>query len=307
MTLAAPLQAGGIAPSDLRCEYHEAPLAIATNHPRFSWKLKATTEDARDLVQSAYEIQAARESDGFGKPPLWSTGKVAGRATSQIEWSAGQLQSRDRIAWRVRVWDGGNKASDWSAPATFGVGLLNPEDWTALWISSKDDHAFTTSENVRNFADDPERGALHLTPAKYFRKEFETSPVVRATLHATALGVYTVEINGKRVSDERLAPGWSAYQKRIHSQTYDVTGLVREGNNAIGATLADGWYSGYVAYGLLTGRRGTSRASTADIIMAYHQPSGPARTRTGRRRPRDHHHRHRPGKPRSAPSPRPTS
>ncbi len=231
-------------------------MAISSSHPRLSWKLKPTTPDSRNLVQTAYEIQAARETHGFENSALWSTGKRTGSTTSQIEWSGDALQSRDRITWRVRVWDGSGRVSDWSAPATFGVGILNPEDWSALWISSKNDHAFTSNENVQNFAGDPKRGTLHLTPAKYFRKDFQTSAVIRATLHATALGVYTVEINGKRVSDECLAPGWSAYQKRIHSQAYDVTALIREGNNAIGATLADGWYSGYVAYGLLTGQEG---------------------------------------------------
>lgn len=255
-TLAAPLQAGEIVPTDLRCEYHDSPIAISANRPRFSWKLKATTPDSRNLVQTAYEIQAARETDGFKNPALWSTGKITGSATSQIEWSGHLLQSRDRIAWRVRVWDGSGQVSDWSAPATFGVGILYPEDWSALWISSKKDHAFTSTENVQNFAGDPKRGTLHLTPAKYFRKDFRTSPVIRATLHATALGAYTVEINGKRVSDERLAPGWSAYQKRIHSRAYDVTALIRKGDNAIGATLVDAWYSGYVAYGLLTNQEG---------------------------------------------------
>ena len=137
MALAAPLQAGDIAPTDLRCEYHASPMAVSSTRPRLSWKLQATTADARDLVQSAYEIEAVRESEGFEKPALWSTGKVPGRATSQIEWAADELQSRDRIAWRVRVWDGGDRVSDWSAPATFGVGLLKQEDWTASWISSK--------------------------------------------------------------------------------------------------------------------------------------------------------------------------
>lgn len=254
--LAAPLQAGEIVPTDLRCEYHDSPIAISANLPRFSWKLKATTPGSRNLVQTAYEIQAARETDGFKNPALWSTGKRTGSATSQIEWSGRLLQSRDRIAWRVRVWDGSDHVSDWSAPATFGVGILHPEDWTAMWISSKKDHAFTSTQNIQNFAGDPKRGTLHLTPAKYFRKDFRTSPVIRATLYATALGAYTVEINGKRVSDERLAPGWSAYQKRIHSQAYDVTALIHGGDNAIGATLVDAWYSGYVAYGLLTDQEG---------------------------------------------------
>lgn len=256
MLLSAPLHAGEIIPTALTSEYHKDPLALGTTHPRLAWKLQASDPDARDVAQTAYEIQAVREEDGFVEPLLWTTGKVVSATTSQIEWTNDDLKSRDRIAWRVRVWDGNDTASEWSKPATFRVGLLDQEDWTALWISAKDDGEFTTTENVQNFIGDPIRGTLHLTPAKVFRKEFQTSPVVRATLHGTALGVYNVEINGKRVSDEILAPGWSAYQKRIHSQTYDVTSLIKEGGNAIGATLADGWYSGYVAYGLLTIQEG---------------------------------------------------
>lgn len=156
----------------------------------------------------------------------------------------------------MRVWDGGDKPSEWSETQTFGIGLLDQKDWTALWISSLEDQSFTTTENIQNFIGEPKRGKLVVTPAKYFRKEFETPAIVRATVHATALGVYNLEINGQRVSDECLAPGWSAYQRRIHSQTYDVTQFVREGSNAIGATLADGWYSGYVAYGLFTAQEG---------------------------------------------------
>ena len=253
LSLTTPLLGAELIPADLRTESLDRPLAIGTTQPRFSWKLKATDPKARDLKQTAYEIEVSRESAG---PPLWSSGKVASAATSQIECAAKDLNSRDRLAWRVRVWDEKGEASDWSAPASFGIGLLKLEDWSALWISTKDDHFFTTTENVQNFIGDPQRGTLRLTPAKLFRKEFETPAVVRATLHATALGVYTVEINGQRVSDERLAPGWSAYQRRVNSQTYDVTKLVRAGKNAIGATLADGWYSGYVAYGLLTGQPG---------------------------------------------------
>jgi alpha-L-rhamnosidase len=243
-------------PEDLRCEYHASPLAIGTTKPRFSWKLSQSDSTARDIRQSAYEIQVARESAGFEAKLLWTSGKTASAATDQIEYAGETLASRDRAFWRVRVWCGGDQASEWSQPAAFGVGLLEPQDWTASWISSKEDHSFTTSENIQNFVGDPKKGKILATPAKYFRKEFDAPAIVRATIHATALGVYTLEVNGQRVSDERLAPGWSAYQRRIHSQTYDVTQLVRAGKNAVGATLADGWYSGYVAYGLLTDQEG---------------------------------------------------
>jgi alpha-L-rhamnosidase len=255
LSMISPMLANVPTTQELRCEYHQNPLALGTTQPRFSWKLAPTDPTARGIQQTAYEIQVAREAGGFDSL-LWSSGKTESSATDQIPYSGTPLNSRDRAVWRVRVWGSGEQASEWSAPASFGIGLLDPNDWTASWMSAKDDHTFTSRENVQNFKDDPVRGSLRLTPAKYFRKEFECPAIVRATLHATALGVYTVEINGKRVSDERLAPGWSAYQRRIHSQTYDVTSLVKDGGNAIGATLADGWYSGYVAYGLLTAQEG---------------------------------------------------
>ena len=135
--------------------------------------------------------------------------------------------------------------------------LAGAIDWSAQWISPPVDISRWTSDNIQNFKGDPVRGKLRVTPACYLRKEFPVAkPVNRATLYATALGVYQVEINGKRVGDQFLAPGWTNYNKRVHYQTYDVTSHLAQGPNAIGATLCDGWYAGYVAYGLLTGVRG---------------------------------------------------
>lgn len=243
-------QAASLPPIDLRTEYLENPEAIDTTTPRFSWKLDPGSPATRGLAQSAYEILV--EADPPSGQPLWSSGKIETAETNQIEYAGAPLKSRDRAIWKVRVWAGGDQPSPWSQPATFAVGLLDPLDWQAHWISTRDDGHFETSENVQNFKDDPVRGKLLLTPAKHFRKEFDASTIRRATLHATALGVFNVEINGQRVSDERLAPGWSAYHRRVHSRTYDVTSMIADGPNAIGATLADGWYCGYVAYGLLT-------------------------------------------------------
>jgi alpha-L-rhamnosidase len=252
LTILSTAMATTLETVDLRCEYHVNPLALGTKQPRFSWKIRPSNESARAVVQSAYEIEVL-STDG---KPLWNSGKTVSAKTSQIEYAGTPLVSRDRATWKVRIWDGAGNASEWSEPASFGIGLLRAEDWSALWVSAPEDESFTTKENIQNFVNDPERGTLTVTPAKQFRKEFEVPAITRATLHATALGVFTVEVNGKRVSEERLAPGWSAYQRRIHSKTYDVTKLIEKGGNAIGATLADGWYSGYVAYGLLTAQEG---------------------------------------------------
>jgi alpha-L-rhamnosidase len=256
LTLISPVMAAGIMPRELRCEYHENPIVIGTTQPRFSWKIQPADPADRNVSQSAYEIQVSPETPHADGKTLWSSGKIQSANTSQIAYTGSALTSRSRATWKVRVWDASGTASDWSKPATFGIGLLEPEDWQALWISAPRDESFTTKENIQNFVKDPERGTITVTPAKYLRKTFETPAVTRATLHATALGVFTVEINGQRISDERLAPGWSAYQRRVHSKTWDVTKFVRDGGNVIGTTLADGWYSGYVAYGLLTGQEG---------------------------------------------------
>jgi alpha-L-rhamnosidase len=88
-----------------------------------------------------------------------------------------------------------------------------------------------------------------LPPAAYLRAKFRADkPVVRATLYATALGLVDMRLNGRRVSDDYFTPGWTDYAKRVYYRAYDVTTLVRRGDNALGAVLADGWFSGYVGY-----------------------------------------------------------
>jgi alpha-L-rhamnosidase len=96
--------------------------------------------------------------------------------------------------------------------------------------------------------------SLFLPPARQYRKEFAAAKRVRrATLYATALGIYELYLNGDRVGDALFAPGWTDYRQRAYYWTYDVTPLVRRGRNALGAWVADGWYAGYIGFGLLTG------------------------------------------------------
>ena len=147
----------------------------------------------------------------------------------------------------MRVWDGDDRASPYSAPAWWEMGLLRPDDWCGAWIG------------LDRIADDPgvlvpadeerEIMAVDLEPSPYLRMTFTVARSIRqARLYVTARGLYEARLNGERVGDAVLAPGWTDYHKRIQYQSYEVTGLVRQGDNALGAILGPGWYSGYVGF-----------------------------------------------------------
>ncbi len=127
-------------------------------------------------------------------------------------------------------------ASEWSEPATWSMGLLQDSDWSADYISYRDDTPVFKDRR-------PIFCRPHVTIARSSRTE---KTIQRATVYATALGIYELELNGQRVGDAYFAPGWTDYRQRAYYNTYDVTDLVEHGENAIGASVADGWYSGYV-------------------------------------------------------------
>ena len=247
-------------------------LGLGQAAPRLSW---ATSTDAPDWLQAAYEVEVS--SPGKGDEP-WSSGRIDSDESVLVGWPAAPLGSRVRRAVRVRVWgDEGGDASEWSAPVTFETGLLDPADWSARFVTP--DGAEDTST---------------IAPCPHLRREVELhGPPQRARLYVTALGVYEVEINGHRVGDHVLAPGWSSYGQRLRYETFDVTELLRPGRNAIGAVLGDGWYRGTLgwrggrrrppSHGRFTLCSSTSRAS-ASVRRSRPASSGPAcRTRARKR------------------------
>ena len=145
---------------------------------------------------------------------------------------------------------------DWKAS------LDAPDGWTAAaFDDSSWQPAIVTAQTS-----DPAFGRPWPTgPAKLLRKSFSVkSPVVSARLYVTALGAYEVHLNGARVGDQVLAPGWTDYRERLPYQVYDVTSQVHAGNNAIGAWLAPGWYS----TPLMWYRQGNNYGSTPPSLMA---------------------------------------
>jgi alpha-L-rhamnosidase len=232
----------GLKVDRLRCEYMENPLGIDEREPRLSW---IVTSEARGQRQTAYQIRAASSLEKLlsGNADLCDSGKIDSDETVNIVYQGKSLASRQACFWQVRVWDKNAKASTWSSPGRWSMGLLKKEDWLADWISFKDETELTAS-----------RQKIVLPPARYYRKEFEAEKSVRrATIYATALGIYELSLNGQRISDQMFTPGWSDYRKRVYYNTFDVTKFVQQGGNSLGAIVADGWYSGYVGFGLLVG------------------------------------------------------
>ena len=197
------------------------PVGIDIQRPLLSWNAEG------GKTQTAYEIVA--ESDG---KVVWTSGKV-NSSSMRAEYPE-KLASRQRVSWKVRLYDENGAAGEWSG-ASFEMGLLSPTDFVAKWITG-------------NYKVDKKRRY----PVDCFKKQFTAENVVKARLYVTACGIYEVKFNGVKAGDFCLAPGHTDYTKRIQYQTIDVTSLIKNGANTVTAELADGWYRGSCgAFGLL--------------------------------------------------------
>ena len=197
----------------LKTEMMPNPVGIDVPRPRLSWNC------ADGVRQTAWEIRAYA-----GDRLCWSSGRVPGGAMS-ADFGA-VLRSRERVRWQLRLWDENGEDGPWSEEAFFEMGLLEQSDYAAKWIDPE-------------LTRDPE---VH-KPASYLRKRFTLAALpASARLYITAHGLYEARLNGRRAGDFVLAPGASSYDKRLHVQTYDVTALLREGENEALVVLGDGWY-----------------------------------------------------------------
>ena len=239
-----------MAPSELRpvrlqCEYRVDPLGIDERVPRLSWALES---EGRGQVQSAYRILAARSEENLEAEEslLWDSGRVESGRSVGVEYEGEALRSGSRCVWKVRVWNGAGDPSPYSGPAVFETGFLERSDWKGAWISAGKGPDESFDPPTGEEYDDLANG---LAPSPYLRKVFSLDRSVRrARLYATARGVYEFSVNGKKVGEDVLAPGWTDYNRRVQYQVYDVTPLLAEGANVLGAVLGDGWYSGFFGF-----------------------------------------------------------
>lgn len=233
--------------TDLKVEHLKNPMAIETDSPRFSWKIRSSV---KNTIQSAYEIRVGRDKAAMnaGKDLVWKAA-VSGDQSILIKYEGAALQSKKRYFWQIRVKDNHGNTSAWSEPAFFQMGI-SPMDWTATWIkvAGKDTAA---------------RSPL-------FRKEFVVNKKLKSAIaYVTAKGLYEARINGQRVSDTYFAPGWTSYKDHLQYQVYDVTTILKSGSNVFGVSLGNGWYKGRIGFGNQHNFYGDTRGLLLQLVMEY--------------------------------------
>lgn len=237
--------------SRVQADYLHDTLGMGTGRPRLSWQIETSQPNWQ---QSAYQIKLA----GSGGKERASTEWVKSQQSLYVGWPFESLHSREQAVVQVRVRGEDGRETGWSDPLSLEVGLLSADDWTARFITP-------------TWEEDPTRD----NPAPYVRRSFSLrEDICCARLYISALGVYEARINGEVVGDQVLAPGWTVYDRRIRYQTFDVTGLLRAGENGLGAMVGDGWYRGRLGFG--EGRRniyGDRLALLAQLEVEYEDGS----------------------------------
>lgn len=240
-------QDSGITIEHVRFEHLRDAVGIGEVCPRLSWNVQTTVAD---WCQADYEI----ESYGPDGRMRERTERVDSDQSVLVPWPFAPLSSRESLTVRIRAWGVDGQPSVWSALYPVEAGLLSPSDWTARFVTP-----------------DWEEDTSRPQPGPLLRREFDVrAGMAKARLYVTALGVYEAQLNGVIVGDHVLDPGWTSYNHRLCYQTFDVTGLLQEGRNAIGAMLGDGWYRGRLGFG--GGRRniyGDRLALLAQLEINY--------------------------------------
>tara|TARA_R110002049_G_scaffold309206_1_gene518567 strand:+ start:32648 stop:35449 length:2802 start_codon:yes stop_codon:yes gene_type:complete len=210
------------------CENRIDPIGIDAKSPRLSWVL---VSNKRNTSQSAYQTQVFTSMVTDKNNLIWDSGKVTSAQSVHISYEGPELISSKKYYWRVRVWDQNGSGSKWSPINSWQMGLLHASEIRADWIEVNSQSAIDRSSPL-------------------FRNEFKVSKKITSAIATiTSHGLYLAYINGQKIGDAYFTPGWTSYNKRLQYQTYDVTKLLQQGNNAVGAMLGSGWYRGKLAWG----------------------------------------------------------
>ncbi len=244
----------GITPTQLTCEYLNGMPLVDIAKPRLAW-VNIADKNERGQKQTAWQVRVATSPDLLESPDLWDSGKIESPLSNRIEYDGKTLQSRQECWWQVRVWDRNDKASKWSKPSAWRMGLLDPSEWQAQWIGAP-----WQGEEALPL---PGRGETPTPPpAPLLRKSFQVNkPIKNAVAFVTGLGYFELYMNGEKIGNDVLVPNQTNYGKRpgltersiaiqdnfrrykVLYLAYDVSDQFKTGENVIGGILGNGFYN----------------------------------------------------------------
>ena len=209
-------------PGNLRCEYLVNPLGIDAPNPRLTWSM---TDDRREVAQIAWQIAVGTDSSkvSAGIGDKWSTGKVNSSDMLTV-YNGSPLEPFTRYFWSVKVWDEKGNSTLTPALASFETGMMKMQNWEGTWITDNRD--------------------IQLKPAPLFRKEFVVNKQIRtARAYVAVAGLAELYVNGEKVGNHRLDPMYTRFDRRTLYLTHDITHQLKQGKNALGILLGNGWYN----------------------------------------------------------------
>ena len=259
----------GITPVRLTCEYLNNPMVVDAARPRLAW-INSDENHIRGQRQTAYEIRVADSQEALldGNAGLWNTGKVISGESVNIQYGGLPLKSRQDCWWQVRVWDRKGKVSEWSEPGFWSMGLLNPEDWKALWIGAPwqgESPLQRPSAPKRVSASNTGNARIDsnlISPAPLLRKSVVLKKdIISARAYVTGLGYFELYVNGEKAGNDVLVPNMTLYGKRenlgaigvmlnnnfreyrVMYLSYDISKMLKDGENVFGVILGNGFYN----------------------------------------------------------------
>ncbi len=231
-------------PTNLTCEYLVNPLGVGTMQPRLSWMSSSTRRGDR---QTGYQILVARDAALLkpGKADAWNSGHVPSDQSVLVPYAGAALSAGKRYCWTVRTWDAQGNVSNFSPAAVWEMGLLRPTDWApAQWIELPADTRSSPLVLRPVQTGSMKTPTMEKTfPSPLFRKNFLIGKTVsRARMYIGGLGYYELFVNGRRMGDHQLDPSMTTYDARAFYVTHDITTALRQGGNAMGVMLGNGFY-----------------------------------------------------------------
>ena len=247
--------------TELTCNFKSEPVGVDTPAPLLGWKINSSQ---KEVMQSAYRIIVAENPDDLikEKGTLWDSGKIESEQSFNTIYEGEQFDSGKKYFWKVKIWDANGNETAWSKTSWWQTGMFSDLSWKdAQWIAIEElDPALRLVPGIHGSGDHLGDKAVQRPIVPKFRKSFSLSQKPEsATLFISGLGHYEAFLNGKKIGNSFLSPGWTQYDKTILYNTYDVTSLLATGENVLSTVVGNGFYN-------------VNRERYRKLVIAYGMP-----------------------------------